>query len=451
MVILNTSASELRARLRLFPAVPLGDRSEQWPATPLEVTVGPYSRLTIDPAATAAQIAPELATFAEVFVATEVRLDGPGGAVMQQAASGEAADISPCATGTSSTWYFATGSTRRDARLRLSLLNPYADDTVADLAFATDEGLREPVALPGPRGAGQRAGGAGPRQRGHPAPAGVVLGGRTQRNLLAFALQTFNGDLGLAGLSLRAGAPGAAEQWLFPLGVAGAGTGAANSFVVHNPGDAEARVDLAVEVDASLESRGVPPFELTVAPGRRVEVTFFPPPAGEAHPVSELDVVTATTRVLPSERYWVSVRSFNGVAVVAERLRTAGTGAPGEVSILAGRAVGATGGLLPLAPSAGPPGTVAIVNPSAETISHLSLEALTGRGWAALPGLRDVEIRPRQRLVLDVSDLLEPETLALRFEASEPLVASYAGPGGIRAVEAIPEAGTASELDPLFR
>ena len=450
VVILNTSASELRARLRLFPAVPLGDRSEQWPATPLEVTVGPYSRLTIDPAATAAQIAGELATFAEVFVATEVRLEGPGGAVMQQAASGEAADISPCATTTSSTWYFATGSTRRDARLRLSLLNPYADDTVADLAFATDEGLREPVAYQG---------------LVVPANALVVLdlGSEVTRrpqvsfsvvarsgNLLAFALQTFNGDLGLAGLSLRAGAPGAAEQWLFPLGVAGAGAGAANSFVVHNPGSAEARVDLAVELDASLESRGVPPFELTVAPGRRVEVTFFPPPAGEAHPVSELDVVTATTRVLPSERYWVSVRSFNGVAVVAERLRTAGTGAPGEVSILAGRTVGATGGLLPLAPSAGPPGTVAIVNPSAETISHLSLEALTGRGWAAVRGLRDVEIRPRQRLLLDVSDLLEPETLALRFEASEPLVASYAGPGGIRAVEAIPEAGTASELDPLF-
>ena len=450
VIVVNTSPSELRASLRLFPAVPLGGQSERWPATRFEVTVGAHSRLAIDPAATATRIAPELASFPEVFVATEVRLDGAGGVVLQQVGSGSAADAGPCATNTSRAWHFATGSTRRDARLRLSLLNPYSDDTVVDLAFVTDEGVREPVAYQG---------------LVVPANALVVLevGSEVTRrqqvsfsvvarsgNLVSSALQTFNGDLGLEGWSVRAGAPRAAEQWLFPLGVAGAGAGAANSFVVYNPGGAEARVDLAVELDASLESRGVPPFELTVPAGQRVEVTFFPPLAGEAHPTSESDVVTATTRVLPDQRYWVSVRSFNGVGVVAERLRTHETGAQDEVSILAGRTAAATRGLLPLPPSGTPPGTVAIVNPSLETISRLSLEMLTGDGWVALPGLDDVEIRPRQRLLLDVPAIVGPDTPALRFDASEPLVASYAGPAGIRAAGAVPESEAVSELERLL-
>ena len=450
VVIVNTSGHELRGAVRFFPAVPLGGQSQQWPATRVEVAVGPYARLAIDPAATVTQFAAELANFAEVFVAAEVRLDGTGGLVMQEVALAGASDISPCVTAASPTWYFATASTRRDARARLALLNPFSDVAVVDLAFITDEGRREPVAY-----------------QGVVVPANALavldLGSEVTRrqqvsfsvvarsgNLLAAALQSFNGDLGLSGVSLRTGAPRATEQWLFPLGVAGADSGAANSFVVYNPGTAEARVDLAVELDASLRARGVPPFELTVPPGQRIEVAFFPPLTGKAHPLSGVSVLQATTRVLPSERYWVSVRSFNGVAVVVERLRTAEAAEPVEVSILGGRTAGATRGVLPLTGTGSQPSIVALVNPSLETISRLSLEALTGEGWAPLAGLEDLEIRPRQRLVLDISNRLRPDTLALRFEASEPLVASYAGPAGIRAVEAIPELETLTELEQLL-
>ncbi|MCE2525441.1 MAG: hypothetical protein J4F99_05690 [Acidimicrobiia bacterium] len=450
VVVVNTSGDELRGSVRFFPAVPLGGQSQQWPPTRVDVIVGPYARLAIDPAATAAQFAAELANFAEVFVAAEVRLDGAGGLVTQEVALGDASDVSPCTTSASSVWHFATASTRRDARVRLSLLNPFSDNAVVDLAFVTDEGRRAPVAY-----------------QGLVVPANALavldLGSEVTRreqvsvsvearsgNLVASALQSFNGDLGLSGVSLRTGAPQAAEQWLFPLGVAGADTGAANSFVVFNPGTAEARVDLSVELDASLRARGVPPFELTVPPGQRVEVAFFPPLAGEAHPTSGIDVVAATTRILPSERYWVSVRSFNEVAVVAERLRTSEADLPVEVSILAGRIAGSARGVLPLPRSGGPPSIVALVNPSLETISRLSLEVLTAEGWSPLAGLEDLEIRPRQRLVLDVSNRLRPEVLALRFEASEPLVASYAGPAGIRAAEAVPELESLSELEHLL-
>lgn len=456
--ILNNSAGELRGEARLFPAVPLGGRSQQWPATRVDFAVAPYTRLDFDPAATVWQAAPELASFPEVFVAAEVRLDGAGGVVTQAVTGTAGGDTAACVTAASPSWHVAAASTRRDAGARLSLLNPFSDDAVLDITFATDEGRRDPVAY-----------------QGVVVPAGALLvldlGSEVARrsqvafsvmarsgNLLASLLQTFNGDLGLSGISLRSGSPRPQEQWLFPLGVAGAAGGAANSFVVYNPdaGDAgtsgggEARVDLAVEVDAALQARGVPPFELTVPPGQRVEVTFFPPLTTDAHPVSALDVVAAETRVVPSERYWVSVRSFNDVAVVAERLRTIETGDRDEVSILAGRVTGARRGVVVLGGATGDRHTVSIVNPSLETIGRLSLEALTANGWVPLERFGDVEIRPRQRLLLDLSNHLPAGSSVLRFSANEPLVATHARPGGAGALGAVPESESVSELEQLL-
>lgn len=448
--VLNTSGTELRGTVRLFPAVPLGGMSQQWPAARAELVVAPYARLDIDPAATVVQVSPELASFPEVFVAAEVRLDRAGGVVIQDVAVAGATDAGPCPTAASPEWHFAAASTRRDAQARLSLLNPFSDDAVVDIGFATDDGRRDPVAY-----------------QGVVVPAGTLLvldlGSEVTRrqqiafsvvartgNLLASVLQTFDGDLGISGVSVRAGSPRPREQWLFPLGVAGAESGAANSFVVYNPDAAEARVDVAVELDAALQARGVPPFELTVPPGQRVEVTFFPLPTGQAHPVSGVDVAAATSRVPPSERYWVSARSFNGVPVVAERLRTVEAGAQGEVSLLPGRAVGARRATFMLGGAASGRHAVSIVNPSLETISRLSLEALTGSGWVALAEFGDVEVRPRQRLLLDLSNSLPPGASALRFSASEPLVASHARPRGAGALGAVPESESISELEQLL-
>ena len=450
VIIVNTSPREMRAAIRFYPAVPLGGRSRHWPAVRSEVIVAPHSRFALSAAGTVARAVADLAAFDEVFVASEVTLDAPGGVVLQQVSVGGATDIGPCLTAASPEWYFAVASTRRDARVRLSLLNPYADDAVVDIAFVTDEGAREPVAYKGVV---------------VPANALVVLdlGSEVTRraqmsfsvvartgNVLASRLQSFSGGLGLSGVSLSAGALRAEQQWLFPLGVAGADAGAANSFVLYNPNAAEARVDLTVELDASLRARGVPPFELTIPPGQRVEVAFFPHLSGKAHPVSGVSVLQATTRLLASERYWVSVRSFNGVAVVVERLRTGEAGLPNEVSILGGRTAGATRGMLALPNVDGHPGTVAVVNPSLETISRLSLEVLTGRGWGPLEGFEDLEIRPRRRLLLDLGGRIPADTLALRFDASEPLVASYSGPAGVRAMEIVPELEGLAALELLL-
>ena len=147
--ILNTSGSELRGMVRLFPAVPLGGRSQPWPAARVEVVVAPYAQLDIDPAATVMQLSPDLASFAELFVAAEVRLDGAGGVVAHDVAVAGAGDAAACLSAASPEWHFAAASTRRDAQARLALLNPFSDDAVADIGFATDDGRREPVAYQG--------------------------------------------------------------------------------------------------------------------------------------------------------------------------------------------------------------------------------------------------------------------------------------------------------------
>ena len=450
IVVVNTTAHELRTRVRLFPAVPLGGQSQRWPSTSVDVAVAPYSRFVVDPVATVVRAAGDLAAFAEVFVASEVLPDAAGGVVFQRTVVGEQSDVSPCTTATSPNWHFASISTRRDARVRLSLLNPFPDDAVVDLAFMTDEGRREPVAYQGlvvPANALTVLDVGSEVTRRDQASFSVVA---RSGNVVAARLQTFNGELGIAGAVLEAGSPRAGEVWLFPLGVAGADAGATNSFVLYNPGVAEARVDVAAELDASLLSRGVPPFELTVPAGRRVEVVFAAGDGrgGASHPSSAFGAIDAATRLMSSDQYWVSVRSFNGVGIVVERLRTApaGSGAPG-VSALAGRVSASDRGVLVWPAGIDAPAEVAIVNPSLETISRLTIDVLTAGGWQPLEGFGELEIRPRQRLLLDLAP--DATRLALRFHSSEPLVASYAGVAGLGAVEAIVERETLSNLDAL--
>ena len=57
--------------------------------------------------------------------------------------------MTPCATRTSSTWYFAAGASVGGTQTWLSLLNPYADDAVVDVEAESESGLRAPGSLQG--------------------------------------------------------------------------------------------------------------------------------------------------------------------------------------------------------------------------------------------------------------------------------------------------------------
>ncbi len=55
----------------------------------------------------------------------------------------------PCASSTSSQWYFPDGAVLRNASDDISLLNPYPVAAVADLSFTTELGQEEPDAFRG--------------------------------------------------------------------------------------------------------------------------------------------------------------------------------------------------------------------------------------------------------------------------------------------------------------
>ena len=83
------------------------------------------------------------------YAAAQVDIDGGGVVVEQSVAKGEIRDPSACATATAPTWYVANGVTTRDATLTYFLYNPYPDDAIVDMDFATNEGRFAPQPLQG--------------------------------------------------------------------------------------------------------------------------------------------------------------------------------------------------------------------------------------------------------------------------------------------------------------
>ncbi len=107
------------------------------------------------------------------FAAAQVDVVGGGAVVEESTAKGEIRDPSACATATASTWYVANGVTTRDATLTYFLYNPYPDDAIVDMDFATNEGRFAPQPLQGL----VVRGGTVQRGRHHRAGAASHLGG----------------------------------------------------------------------------------------------------------------------------------------------------------------------------------------------------------------------------------------------------------------------------------
>ncbi len=104
-----------------------------------DYTVAAYA--TIGVAVSDVSNAPDAALIVEAFssgVVVEQLVKVPG---IDDAA------LAPCATSTSSSWYFAAGSTSRGSSQWLSLLNPYSDDAVVDITVVLEGEVRKPSDL----------------------------------------------------------------------------------------------------------------------------------------------------------------------------------------------------------------------------------------------------------------------------------------------------------------
>jgi Family of unknown function (DUF5719) len=202
--------------------------------------------------------------------AATVAVYGGGVAVEQTVLGRSGVDVSPCADTASGTWFLADGTTTADAALRLVLYNPFPDDAVVDVALTTVERTLEPPELQGAVVPGHSVrlidvGVAAQREE----VVSAAIRGRGAR-LVMGRIQSAD-NAARRGFSSALTAAQAQQTWWFPSGDKGEGIG--EKFVVFNPGDQDASVELSVlsaagsaTAGAATASSAVVPVQSALAP-----------------------------------------------------------------------------------------------------------------------------------------------------------------------------------------
>ncbi len=459
IVVANATGGELSGTATVFPAIPtqivvatddttttttttepptttVADddattttTTEAEPLTPLpvtvDVTVGPYdtTELRLGDVVTA----PHAAALVELpggAVAVEQRVDGPDGA-----------DASPCATQASETWYFASGRTTADATETLAFFNPFPDPAVIDVTFRTEDDLRTPVEFEGYAVPGQTLVvediGRLVTRRDHVSVSVVARSGR----LVVNRLLALDGSAGTRGLDVATGAARPATTWYFPDGVVAADI--TESYVVYNPTDTAAEVDLVIEPDDVDRFGAIEPFGLTIPPEGYQEV-IVPDEERIGTAIADADggdVLLHGARVV----------SLNGVPVVAERRIVGGddTTRPGHDLMFGSPLLMADAVLAASSENE----VVTVANPSGAAAVTVTVQALDGGTLGEASG-GPFEVPIAGRLVLDLAELgLGGRSLLV--EADGPVVIErrlrIGEPADTSSAIGIPQAGSVSE------
>lgn len=288
VVVANATDGELSGTATIFPAIPsqvvvatddpaaIDDAQADADPAPADTEEGDDELtplpVTIDvtvPAGARTEIrlgdevaAPHAAALVELpggTVTVEQRVEGPNGA-----------DVSPCTTQASPTWYFAAGRTTADAAETLAFFNPFPDPAVIDVTFRTEDDLRTPVEFEGYAVPGQTLVvediGRLVTRREHVSISVEARSGR----LVVNRVLDLNGSEGPQGLEVAAGAAQPALSWYFPDGTVTEGV--EETFVVYNPTDTVAEVDLVVEPEDADRFGAIEPFSLSIPPEAFQEV-----------------------------------------------------------------------------------------------------------------------------------------------------------------------------------
>ena len=449
VVITNPSDQPVTGTLTLFPAlVDIEGNSLPFARAAQPLDIAPMSQSTIELGPLVASLDPDLATSGGALVAAMVEVDAGGVFVDHSVGAFQGRDVGPCATSAAQNWWFASGTTTAEVGYQLYLLNPFPDDAVVDISFVTDAGSRSPSAFAGKLIPAQSLTvlQVSPEVRVN-AQATAQITARRGR-VIAERIQLFENPEGPGGLSLSMGSNRLSEQWFFPAGRSAPGAG--ESYVIYNPSDSAAEVEFELKPDSADRLGDVAPLVVPVGSRERwiVSVTGHP-----THPVDELATIVAT---MPDgvEQFFVSIRSFNGVPILAERVLTRPLG-QGGVTASVGVDVAATNQLvaIPALIDGADAATLAVLNPAGNTISRVQL--IVG-GPDGERGLDTVELAPRRRASFEVMDLyaLDVEDDAYDVvhahqvlqHVSDPVAAlremqRVAKPGGIVAVRDADYAG----------
>lgn len=441
-------------RARTATVTVLGGRVAPAPAPADTATTAPETTTTTAPAATTTTTVRPAPTVQQVPVPAqsrvEVRLgdiapaelagavvEVPGGevSVEHQISGALGRATAPCSTTASNTWSFPWGVTARGSRELLVFMNPFPDDATVDIAFATDEGVRDTARFRNFIVPGRSVVGAYIDEdvtRKAQVSAQVTVGGG---RLIVDRIQTFDGTDGRAGITLALGIPTPALTWAFPIGDKTGGV--TEQVVVYNPTDDVAEVEVEARLDDPTASIPPEPFALTISPGR----------------YSIIDL-RAEDRVPADVGHAVIVRSLNAVPVAAERVLVAAEPSPR-------RGVGVSSGSPVAAPTWYFPGG----GPTEERDEYLVLLNLGGAdvtysvtGFSAgqtlaIQDLQQLTLPAGGRVVIRLGDHIARADLPVVVTADGPIVAERGlyrvGGGGISLAIGIPLAKDIVVPDPL--
>lgn len=409
---------------------------------PLEVAAGEQSRISLAPLV--ASLDERLATDTGAFVSALAEFDAAGINVEHSVVAAQGSDVGPCATSAGTSWWFASGTTTAGVGYQLYLLNPFPDDAVVDISFVTDAGSRSPTAFNGKLVPAQsltvlQVAPEVPVNAQMTAQVTVLTG-----RVIAERIQLFENEAGPVGLSLSLGSNRLAEQWFFPAGRSVPGAG--ESYLIYNPGDEAAEVEFELKPDSADRAGDVAPLAIPVGSRERWIVTVSGHPT---HPVDALATIDAGTMVGPGEPFFVSIRSFNGVPVVAERIFTRPHDEGGLAASLGGDVASTDQAMaVPTQLEDAESAILAILNPAGDTIARV--EVVVG-GPGGEQTRAEVELAPRRRGVFDLTSLLEPGDQWIRVRSSTGTVAemTVSAPGVVLTTMGIPVQGTTSVPDLL--
>ncbi len=333
---------------------------------------------------------------------------GGGLVVEHEVSSIHGIDAKPCATAASDEWHFAWGTTARESRELLVLFNPFPDDAIVEGVFSTEDTIREP---------GRFAGGLVVPGR---STLGVDLGDDvTRRDEVAATLRTRAGRLivdrivrvdedgGERGLTVQLGVPEPQRTWVYPDGITS--DEVRERFVVYNPSEELAEVEIGFRPDRP-EENGIPaPVELSIAPGSHATVDMNEDgrlPAGVSH--------TAV------------VRSANDVPVVAERVLSLvrSEGRRG-LSVTTGSPVESTEWTFAAGSTQSPYAqSITIVNLDLQVLTEVDVLAVVGGQEVPVSELQGIVLEAGERLSVNLSrQIAGRDDLAIVVRATEPIVA----------------------------
>ena len=336
------------------------------------------------------------------YAAALVDLDAGQVAVEMVVGTASESEATPCSSRASSRWYFADGSTAKDAVLLLGLFNPFPEDAIVDLSFTTDQGRAapaafRPVVVPG-RSLVVKSIGDHVRRRESIATSVLVRSGRV------VAAQTQVRTVGgKAGISMALGAPSLGTDWHFATGMLA--DGVEEHYAVYNPN----RTEAAVLFQTILDEGVAEDFERTVPAQSRIDVVLN----------EEVGVPRGVGRS-------TSVQSLDGVRVVVARALAYAPPSPlvGRADTLGARRA-ATRWAFPAGGASETTDEYLVVSNPGSTDAMVTVEGLVGDGRDGEVA-ENVRVGAGRRAAVRVRDHVVKNPMALVLTSTVPVVAERA-------------------------